>query len=256
MTAIFQVAAASRSRSLLFAPGVFVDSKKTRCDYDIQDNSRDSQGQDMAEVAAPKMAEDELLRMTTEVVAAYVSNNTLASAQLGDVIHAVYNSLRSLDGQVAEAVPEVLKPAVPVRKSITPEYPDLSRRRQEAEDAEAPSSLDLQSFAGRIPGEMGAGDRTTRWSRRTTRSSAPTSPRRSASAAAPAAARRAAKNNRVLSLRRGRPTAPFFMRDAGAAGCRRQDWVARRLSPLPRPYGRHDRPRRRPTAGRPAPAAS
>jgi predicted transcriptional regulator len=76
----------------------------------------------MAEVAAPKMAEDDLLRMTTEVVAAYVSNNTLASAQLGDVIHAVYNSLRSLDGQVAETVPEVLKPAVPVRKSITPEF--------------------------------------------------------------------------------------------------------------------------------------
>src|ERR1700733_12121962 len=79
-------------------------------------------GQDMAEAAASKTAEDELLRMTTEVVAAYVSNNTLASAQLGDVIHAVYNSLRSLDGQVAEPVPEVLKPAVPVRKSITPEF--------------------------------------------------------------------------------------------------------------------------------------
>jgi len=76
----------------------------------------------MAELAAPKMAEDDLLRMTTEVVAAYVSNNTLASAQLGDVIHTVYNSLRSLDGQVAEPAPEALKPAVPVRKSITPEY--------------------------------------------------------------------------------------------------------------------------------------
>jgi predicted transcriptional regulator len=79
-------------------------------------------GQDMAEAGAPKAAEDELLRMTTEVVAAYVSNNTLATGQLGDVIHAVYNSLRSLDGQVVEAVQEVLKPAVPVRKSITPEF--------------------------------------------------------------------------------------------------------------------------------------
>src|ERR1700682_239280 len=76
----------------------------------------------MADMAAPKMAEDELLRMTTEVVAAYVSNNTLATGQLGDVIHAVYNSLRSLDGQVVEAAPEVLKPAVRIRKSITPEY--------------------------------------------------------------------------------------------------------------------------------------
>jgi predicted transcriptional regulator len=76
----------------------------------------------MAEAGVPKSAEDELLRMTTEVVAAYVSNNTLATGQLGDVIHAVYNSLRSLDGQVVEVVPEVLKPAVPIRKSITPEY--------------------------------------------------------------------------------------------------------------------------------------
>jgi predicted transcriptional regulator len=76
----------------------------------------------MAEAGMPKTAEDELLRMTTEVVAAYVSNNTLATAQLGDVIHAVYNSLRALDGQVVEAVPEVPKPAVPIRKSITPEY--------------------------------------------------------------------------------------------------------------------------------------
>jgi len=76
----------------------------------------------MAEAGAPKTTDEELLKMTTEVVAAYVSNNTLATGQLGDIIHAVYNSLRSLDGQVVEAVPEALKPAVPIRKSITPEY--------------------------------------------------------------------------------------------------------------------------------------
>ncbi|HYM74063.1 MAG TPA: MucR family transcriptional regulator [Stellaceae bacterium] len=76
----------------------------------------------MAEVAAPTTTEDDLLRLTTEVVAAYVSNNTLGSAQLGDVIHAVYNSLRGLDSQAVEPIAEVLKPAVPVRKSITAEY--------------------------------------------------------------------------------------------------------------------------------------
>ena len=57
----------------------------------------------MADPVAPKMAEDELLRMTAEVVSAYVSNNTLATGQLGDVIQSVYNSLRTLDGQAAEA---------------------------------------------------------------------------------------------------------------------------------------------------------
>ena len=76
----------------------------------------------MAESAAPKPAEDELLRMTADVVSAYVSNNTLATGQLADVIQAVYNSLRGLEGQVAEPAPEPLKPAVPIRKSVTPEY--------------------------------------------------------------------------------------------------------------------------------------
>ena len=76
----------------------------------------------MAESAAPKTAEEELLRMTAEVVSAYVSNNTLATAQLADVIQAVYNSLRGLEGHVAEPSAEPLKPAVPIRKSITPEY--------------------------------------------------------------------------------------------------------------------------------------
>src|ERR1700751_1310804 len=76
----------------------------------------------MAEPAAPKMAEDELLRMTADVVAAYVSNNTLPTAQLAEVINAVYNSLKSLEGQPLEAQPEPLKPAVPVRKSVTPDY--------------------------------------------------------------------------------------------------------------------------------------
>jgi predicted transcriptional regulator len=76
----------------------------------------------MAETAAPKMAEDELLRMTADVVAAYVSNNTLPTAQLAEVINAVYSSLRGLEGQVAEPPPEPIKPAVPIRKSITPDY--------------------------------------------------------------------------------------------------------------------------------------
>ena len=76
----------------------------------------------MAETAAPKVAEEELLRMTADVVAAYVSNNTLPTAQLAEVINAVYGSLRSLENQSAEPAAEPLKPAVPVRKSITPDF--------------------------------------------------------------------------------------------------------------------------------------
>ena len=76
----------------------------------------------MAETAATKIAEGELLRMTTDVVAAYVGNNTLPTAQLAEVINVVYSSLRSLEGQVAQARPEPLRPAVPIRKSVTSEF--------------------------------------------------------------------------------------------------------------------------------------
>ena len=75
----------------------------------------------MAE-ATPKMSEDELLRMTADVVAAYVSNNTLPTAQLAEVINAVYSSLKTIEGQVAQPQPEALKPAVPIRKSVTAEF--------------------------------------------------------------------------------------------------------------------------------------
>ena len=76
----------------------------------------------MAEPATGKSADEDLLRMTTDVVAAYVKNNSLPSSQLPDVISAVYASLRTLDGRVGEDKGEPLRPAVPVRKSITPEY--------------------------------------------------------------------------------------------------------------------------------------
>jgi len=59
--------------------------------------------------------------MTAEVVAAYVSNNALPTQQLAEIIGTVYASLRSLDAE-ADGKNEPLKPAVAIRKSITPEY--------------------------------------------------------------------------------------------------------------------------------------
>ena len=76
----------------------------------------------MAEQSPGKTAEDQLLRMTTEVVAAYVSNNTLPTGQLADIIASVYSSLRALDHSPIDGRGEALRPAVPVRKSITPDY--------------------------------------------------------------------------------------------------------------------------------------
>jgi predicted transcriptional regulator len=72
----------------------------------------------MAEVSANRVPT--FLRMTTDVVAAYLRHHALPSAQITDVIHLVYRSLRSLE---SKGVPSaVLKPAVAIRKSIHPDY--------------------------------------------------------------------------------------------------------------------------------------
>jgi predicted transcriptional regulator len=61
-------------------------------------------------------------RLAAEIVAAYVSANSISTAQLPDVIRSVVDALASLDGQAAAPKAEALKPAVSIRKSITPDY--------------------------------------------------------------------------------------------------------------------------------------
>jgi len=65
---------------------------------------------------------EELLRMTTEVASAYVSNNNLPSSQLPDVIRTIHESLAGLSGAQAAAAVEPPTPAVAIKKSITPDY--------------------------------------------------------------------------------------------------------------------------------------
>jgi predicted transcriptional regulator len=69
-----------------------------------------------------KASRDDLLRMAVDVVAAYVSKNPLPAGQIPEVIHIVYGSLSSLENGQPEAKAEIPKPAVPVKKSVTPEY--------------------------------------------------------------------------------------------------------------------------------------
>jgi predicted transcriptional regulator len=65
--------------------------------------------------------QDELLALTTEIVASYVSNNSVPVAELGGLIGQVYTTLNGLNG--APVVEDVqLQPAVPIKKSILPDY--------------------------------------------------------------------------------------------------------------------------------------
>lgn len=61
----------------------------------------------------------ELLELTTEIVSAHIGNNTVALSELPQLIQEVY---RSLDSVGATPVQERPQPAVPVKKSIFPDY--------------------------------------------------------------------------------------------------------------------------------------
>ena len=62
----------------------------------------------------------DLLSLTTEIVAAHVANNSVAVADLPQLINEVYRTLASV-GSVP-TVPERPQPAVPVKKSVHPDY--------------------------------------------------------------------------------------------------------------------------------------
>jgi predicted transcriptional regulator len=64
---------------------------------------------------------NELLALTTEIVAAHVSNNTVTLGDLPQLINQVYHSLANIG--VAPAVPATRpQPAVSVKKSVQPDY--------------------------------------------------------------------------------------------------------------------------------------
>jgi predicted transcriptional regulator len=62
------------------------------------------------------------IELTAEIVSAYVSNNTVAAAELPALIGQIYSALSRVSGKTADPAAEPLKPAVSVKKSITPEY--------------------------------------------------------------------------------------------------------------------------------------
>ena len=62
----------------------------------------------------------ELLELTSEIVAAHVSNNTLAVNDLPQLIQDVYSTLASVGER--ESFTERPLPAISIKKSVTPEF--------------------------------------------------------------------------------------------------------------------------------------
>ncbi|RIA56184.1 MucR family transcriptional regulator [Dichotomicrobium thermohalophilum] len=64
----------------------------------------------------------ELVELTTNIVSAYVSNNTVVSADLPNLINEVHGALVRAAANKGQPPQEEQKPAVPIKKSVTPDY--------------------------------------------------------------------------------------------------------------------------------------
>jgi predicted transcriptional regulator len=80
----------------------------------------------MAEQIDNSLKPEELLSLTSDIVAAHVSkahvsNNTVAVSDLPGLIEQVYKTLSSVGG-AGDAAADRPTPAVPIKKSITPDF--------------------------------------------------------------------------------------------------------------------------------------
>jgi len=64
----------------------------------------------------------ELLKLVSEIVASYVSHNPVPASELPAMIRSVHATLGGLTGTLAIDAVTSQKPAVTIKKSITPEY--------------------------------------------------------------------------------------------------------------------------------------
>jgi predicted transcriptional regulator len=63
-----------------------------------------------------------LLRMTADIVSAYVGHNSVPSNQIADLVRAVHSSLNELSNGGIPATDAPPKPAVPVKRSVHDDY--------------------------------------------------------------------------------------------------------------------------------------
>jgi predicted transcriptional regulator len=64
----------------------------------------------------------EIIEMTSEIVSSYVEKNTIGASELPALIQSVYRALSGVTTTVEVVETPVKEPAVPLRRSITPDF--------------------------------------------------------------------------------------------------------------------------------------
>ena len=67
-------------------------------------------------------ADANFIGLTARIVSAYVSNNAVASGDIPALINQIHSALRQVSSGQAISSSEPQKPAVPVKRSINPDY--------------------------------------------------------------------------------------------------------------------------------------
>src|SRR5580692_6670574 len=76
----------------------------------------------MSGAASDPQAKDAVLSRMADIVAAYVGRNKITLPEVGNIIASVYASLEGLTDEAPQKKTTPQVPAVPVKKSITPDY--------------------------------------------------------------------------------------------------------------------------------------
>jgi predicted transcriptional regulator len=66
--------------------------------------------------------QDEIVQLTADIVSAYVANNKIGTNELSKLIEEVHLALVRAPAAATEPEQKPLVPAVPIRKSVTPDY--------------------------------------------------------------------------------------------------------------------------------------
>lgn len=69
-----------------------------------------------------KPGSEGLVELTADIVSAYVSNNAVVAGDLPNLINETYDALSKAAAKAAQPATEELNPAVPIKKSVTPDY--------------------------------------------------------------------------------------------------------------------------------------
>jgi predicted transcriptional regulator len=68
------------------------------------------------------IAASNYIELAADIVSAYVSNNSVPTSDLPTLINEVHTALLRVGGGTVEVPVEAPKPAIPVKKSVTPDY--------------------------------------------------------------------------------------------------------------------------------------